>query len=94
MHNAPSKRACGKRSAANLGAQIAADRAARIKWKDLELKYGLSRARLDQIWGEFKGRHRCACPSCGHVFDPKPKARVARDTKTAESCHGTSWTQT
>lgn len=59
-----------------LGAEIAAARAARVKWKDLEAKYGLSRAWLDRIWGEFKGRHRCACPRCGHLFDPKraPKA--------------------
>ena len=58
-------------SAASLGPDIAAARAAGVKWKDLEARYGLSRAWLDRIWGEFKGRRRCACPRCGHVFDPK-----------------------
>jgi hypothetical protein len=58
-------------SAASLGPEIAAARAAGVKWKDLEAKYGLSRAWLDRVWGEFKGRRRCACPRCGHVFDPK-----------------------
>lgn len=58
-------------SAESLGPDIAAARAAGVKWKDLEVKYGLSRAWLDRVWGEFKGRRRCACPRCGHVFDPK-----------------------
>ena len=58
-------------SAASLGPEIAAARAAGAKWKDLEAKYGLSRAWLDRVWGEFKGRRRCTCPRCGHVFDPK-----------------------
>lgn len=58
-------------TASSLGPAIAAARAAGVKWKDLEAKYGLSRAWLDRVWGEFKGRHRCACPRCGHVFDPK-----------------------
>src|SRR5579883_1625417 len=58
-------------NAASLGPAIAAARAAGVKWKDLEAKYGLSRAWLDRVWGEFKGRRRCACPRCGHVFDPK-----------------------
>jgi hypothetical protein len=59
-----------------LGRDIAAARAAGATWKDLEAKYGMSRAWLDRAWGEFKGRHRCACPRCGHVFDPK-KRRAA-----------------
>lgn len=57
-----------------LGPEIAAARAAGATWKDLEAKYGLSRAWLDRIWGEFKGRRRCTCPQCGHVFDPKRQA--------------------
>jgi len=59
-----------------LGRDIAAARAAGVKWKDLEAKYGLSRAWLDRVWGEFKGRRCCTCPRCGHVFDPrKQRAR-------------------
>ena len=81
-----------------LGPRLAAARAAGVKWKDLELKYGLSRARLDQIWGAFKGRHRCACPNCGHVFDPKrplgSKPGAASQSSTREHSHGASRTQT
>ena len=67
-----------------LGPEIAAARAAGVKWKDLEAKYSLSRAWLDRIWGEFKGRRRCACPCCGHVFDPKraPPASASAQPNT------------
>jgi len=92
MHKRKSPRPAKR--AADLGPKIAADRAAQIKWKDLELKYGLSRARLDQIWGDFKGRYCCACPSCGHTFDPKRNRQARRQSTAGEPNHGASRTQT
>jgi hypothetical protein len=75
-HNTPAPAARPARATRTdvLGPEIAAARAAGATWKDLEARYGLSRAWLDRIWGEFKGRRRCACPQCGHVFDPKRPA--------------------
>lgn len=67
----PPPRQAGVTRTDTLGPEIAAARAAGVTWKDLEARYGLSRAWLDRIWGEFKGRRRCTCPQCGHVFDPK-----------------------
>jgi hypothetical protein len=72
----------------SLARDIAAARAAGVKWKDLEAKYGMSRAWLDRVWGEFKGRHRCACPRCGHVFDPKKQRAASRTGQRLDDSTG------
>src|SRR5579859_7171821 len=80
-------------SAASLGPDIAAARAAGVKWKDLEARYGLSRAWLDRVWGEFKGRRRCACPRCGHVFDPKKQPASPSQVQRIDSHGGEEMTR-
>lgn len=75
-------------SRAQLGPELAAARAAGVKWKDLEARYGRSRAWLDRVWGEFKGRHHCTCPRCGHVFDPRGTGTGARASEQADNLRG------
>lgn len=54
-----------------IGEQLVAQRAAGIGWKALTRKYGLSRARLYQLWQQAAGARKPpprTCPNCGHAL--------------------------
>lgn len=63
---------------AQIGRDIEAARAAGVRWKQLERRYGLGRARLNQLWKEARG---CSGAGAGKVsIDTIGIARPATTT--------------